>query len=102
LVASGVDFRHDIRPLNPSNGESFQQFSTRVQTAWQQYVKQHSNLDEHHLLITHGGVMRVILGMLLHIPMQHLGKLYIPHASWSRVSLLEGEPPVLWFMNRHG
>ena len=101
LIASGVDFRHDIRQLNPSNGESFHQFATRVQTAWQRYVAQYSQHEEHHLLLTHGGVMRVLLGLVLHIPPQHLGKLHIPHAAWSRVSFIAGEPPVLGVMNRH-
>jgi len=100
LIRQGIDFRLDICQLAPPHGESFTNFSNRVLTTWQAYIMQHIQQGGHHLLISHGGVIRVILGLILNIPTQHLGKLYIPHAAWSRVTWVEGEPPVLWFMNR--
>ncbi|MDQ6988773.1 MAG: histidine phosphatase family protein [Mariprofundaceae bacterium] len=101
LRLKGVDLRGAMQPLLPPDGESWAVFSARVLQAWQDYVQQHLQQGGHHLLLSHGGVMRVILAAVLHIPDAHVGKLYIPHATWSRVTCVEGEPPVLWFMNRH-
>ncbi len=101
LLANEPGFQPNLNQLNPPNGESFTTFSQRVLSTWQAYVNKHLTAGGHHLLITHGGVMRVLLGGILHIPENQLSRLYIPHATWSRVTLVQGEPPVLWFMNRH-
>ena len=86
--------------LNPPDGESFTAFSRRVKQCWENYLEKHLAEGGHHLLITHGGVIRVILGMILHIPDTQLQRLFIPHASWSRISLVRGEQPMVWFINR--
>lgn len=101
LFAQEKTFQRDISKLNPPNGESFDVFSPRVRMAWNNYIQQHQQTGGHHLMVTHGGVIRVLLGMVLHIPDQHLNNLFIPHAAWSRISLVDGEPPILWFMNHH-
>ena len=101
LLQQGHNFHDNISHLSPPNGETYAVFSHRIQKTWHTYVQQHLKQGGHHLLITHGGVIRVILGMILHIPTEQLGTLYIPHATWSRITLVEGERPILWFMNRH-
>ncbi|MDX8388143.1 MAG: histidine phosphatase family protein [Ghiorsea sp.] len=101
LLAQKNSFQPNLNQLNPPNGESFENFSERVLTTWDKYTKNHITQGGHHLMISHGGVMRVILGKILHIPDEQLSRLYIPHASWSRITLVEGEEPMLWFMNQH-
>jgi len=100
LIEQKNGFQHDASKLFPPNGESFAVFASRVRQTWENYIHQHIQQGGHHLLVTHGGVMRVLIGAALHIPEQHLGSLFIPHASWSRISFVQGEKPMLWFMNR--
>ncbi|MDQ7004470.1 MAG: histidine phosphatase family protein [Ghiorsea sp.] len=99
VLQQAPHFRLDVSQLEAPHGETFQYFHQRVEQAWQAYIQQHINVGGHHLLITHGGVIRVLLGLALHIPQSKLASLYIPHATWSRISFVQGHPPVLWFMN---
>ena len=90
-------FWHSPVGIQPPEGEPFDLFAQRVIQSWEQW------LDEHHgskrLLIAHGGVIRVLLAHLLKMPMDALWRLHLPYASWSRVSLLQGEQPRLLFIN---
>lgn len=83
------EFRQDMARLVPPNGEDFISFKDRVLAAWQQL----SVLPDgsHVLLITHGGVLRVILPTVLGMPLNRSQPLHIPFASLSRVSLQVGE-----------
>ncbi|MCF6208630.1 MAG: histidine phosphatase family protein [Ghiorsea sp.] len=101
LIQQHPNFRTNISQLNPEQGESFLSFQQRVLSAWQAYIERHIIDGGHHLLITHGGVIRLLLGQDLHIPDEHLSSLYIPHAAWSRITFVQGESPMLWFMNHH-
>jgi len=101
LLKQEPNFRLDVSQLSAPNGESFVDFHTRVTTAWQQYIDTHLEQGGHHLLIAHGGVIRVLLGDALQVPMANLANLYVPHAAWSRISFVAKQPPMLWFMNYH-
>ena len=101
LIQQEPNFRQDISQLKPPNGETFTDFEQRVSTTWHDYISQHLEQGGHHLLVTHGGVIRLLLGQVLHIPKQYLSSLYIPHAAWSRITFVQGESPMLWFMNHH-
>ncbi len=76
-------FRKDITALAPPNGEDFMSFKTRILDAWQGL----SNLKEstHILIVTHGGVMRVILPTVLRMPLNRSFPLHIPFACLSRI-----------------
>ncbi len=84
--------------IQPPDGELFDTFSERVIDCWHAWVK--SNIGNHRLLVTHGGVIRVLLAHLLDMPMAALWRLHVPYASWSRVSLLDGHQSRLLWMNR--
>ena len=101
LLKQEPNFRLDVSQLNPPNGEIFIDFHARVISAWQQYIDSHLEQGGHHLMIAHGGVIRVLLGHALQMPMSYLGNLYVPHAAWSRISFTSNQPPMLWFMNYH-
>jgi alpha-ribazole phosphatase len=78
-------FRQDMTALMPPNGEDYVTFSERVLEAWQQI---HALDDGSHvLLVTHGGVMRVILPTVLGIPLNKTSSLAIPFACLSRVEI---------------
>ncbi len=93
-------FREDITAFAPPNGETFIDFRDRVLSAWN--ALQECEDGEHILLVTHGGVLRVILPMVLGMPMNRSFPLYIPFACFSRVSIdiREGKmQPALIFHN---
>lgn len=78
-------FRQDMTALAPPGGEDFMSFRDRVLRAWDGILA----LPEpsHVLLVTHGGVMRVILPTVLGIPLNHTGVLHIPFACLSRIEV---------------
>ncbi len=79
------EFRQDMSRLVPPNGEDFISFKDRVLQAWQNL----SALPDgsHVLLVTHGGVLRVILPTVLGMPLNRSQPLHIPFASFSRIRL---------------
>ena len=77
------DFRQDITALVPPNGENFMSFKTRVLAAWQQ-VRELREAN-HVLVVTHGGVMRVVLPSVLGMPLNRSFPLHIPFACLSRI-----------------
>jgi len=74
-------------PVNhtPPNGEALIDFQCRVGAAWQQLLKQHHG--KHTLLITHGGVIRIILAQLLQMPLRPLSFLAVPHGCLSQIKV---------------
>lgn len=91
-------FRESPVGIHPPEGEAFDMFSIRVIESWQSWVSGASG--EHRLLVAHGGVIRVLLSHLLNMPLPAIWRLHLPYASWSRVSLLEGQQPRVLFINR--
>ncbi len=74
-----------LDPVNntPPNGEDFTQFQARILQAWQQLIERFQG--EKILLISHAGVIRVILAYLLAIDIEHSFKLKIGYACVSHV-----------------
>ena len=72
-------------PFNFSvpNGEHFDNFQQRIVEAWQASLKTHKG--KRILLITHAGVIRVILAYILGIETQHSFRLKIAHACLSSI-----------------
>jgi broad specificity phosphatase PhoE len=79
------EFRKDLSKLAPPNGEDYLSFKDRILTAWQEISELEGG--SHVLLVTHGGVMRVILPTILGMPLNRSSPLIIPFACFSRVSL---------------
>lgn len=88
---------------NPPNGESFQQFSQRIHTAWGSLLSQYSG--KHILLVCHGGVIRALLAHVMQTPLTALSRIEVPYACLSRVKVYyqqDQEPwPQLVFHNHH-
>jgi len=78
-------FRKDMTALQPPNGEAFTGFRDRVLDAWERILNRPDG--SRILLITHGGVMRVVLPTVLGIPLNRTGVLEIPFACLSRVKI---------------
>jgi len=79
--------RHMHDPLNnpPPNGESLMDFSIRVINAW--HLLQNNLIDKHVLIVTHGGVIRIILHHILQTPLNMVMRIAVPYANLSRISI---------------
>ncbi|HJN96961.1 MAG: histidine phosphatase family protein [Gammaproteobacteria bacterium] len=82
-------FRDDLSALAPPNGEDYLSFKQRVLDAWQAVADKPDG--SHLLVVTHGGVLRVILPTVLGMPLNRSFPLFIPFACFSRISLQEVE-----------
>ena len=78
-------FRQDPAALAPPNGEDFLSFKARILTAWQAIGDRQGS--SHVLVVTHGGVMRVVLPWVLGMPLNRSFPLDIPFACLSRIKL---------------
>lgn len=79
------EFRKDVSRLLPPNGEPFLTFRDRVLTAWSEIADLPDG--SHVLIVTHGGVLRVVLPTVLGMPLNRSYPLHIPFASFSRIAL---------------
>lgn len=85
-------FRTDLSALAPPNGERYVDFRDRIVRAWDSLA--HYPADSHVLLVTHGGVLRVILPLVLGMPFNASAPLHIPFASFSRLRIrFSGDSP---------
>jgi alpha-ribazole phosphatase len=87
-------FWADPSSYDPPDSEPFTAFHQRVLTAWQQVLDAEGSRL---LVLTHGGVIRVILGALLGIPAERLILLEVPPACRSRlrVPISDGLPSLV-------
>jgi len=81
-------FWADPSAYDPPGSEPFVDFRRRVIAGWQRALDGGGN---HLLLITHGGVIRVIIGELLGIPNERLILLEVPPACCSRLRVPVGD-----------
>ena len=90
-------FQHNPAGLSPPNGEAFDAFRQRVISAFNTWLDTSSG--EHRLLITHAGVMRILLAEQLGLTPDNLYRIALPPAASFQVSLLAGHPPCLLNLN---
>lgn len=74
------------------DGESPKDFYERVKTAWEQFTVCLSEKDENSILVTHGGVINVIMSLVHCVPYSNKDKpRKIPHATLIALALVNGE-----------
>lgn len=80
-------------PLNypPPNGEHLLNFETRVLSAW--YAIQQQFGGKRILLVTHGGVIRIIIRHILQLSFGRMLELEIGHASINQIQISPGQSP---------
>lgn len=82
-AAQFKEFRSDLSKLAPPNGEDYLTFRDRILKAWQSIAELPDG--SHVLIVTHGGVLRVVLPTVLGMPLNRSYPLLIPFACFSRV-----------------
>ncbi len=90
-------FQRNPAGLAPPNGEAFDTFCQRVMNAFNGWAN--ASNGGHRLLITHAGVMRVLLADHLGLSPGNLYRIALPPAASFQVSLLAGHPPCLLNLN---
>lgn len=70
----------------PPNGELATVFAARVHQCFANIIQQYNG--QHLLMVTHGGVIRVLLAHCLSMSLLHLGRFDIPYACLSRVQII--------------
>lgn len=78
-------FRKDLSALAPPNGENYLTFKGRILQAYDLLSQEID--DSHILVVTHGGVLRVVLPNILGMPFNKSFPLHIPFASFSRIKI---------------
>lgn len=76
-------------------GEDYPDFEARVAEAWAGLLE--TARGGHWLLVTHGGVQRAILRLLLGFPVERLFGIHVPYACLTRIGKDDGGPPRLIF-----
>ncbi len=93
------DFHNNPVNHTPPNGEPFVDFRQRVKSAWDKCTSSHQ--DQHILIITHAGVIRVLFTMLLGIPYKQSFQIKIPHACLSRFTCFHTDDSNFIQLNFH-
>jgi len=78
-------------PVNvtPPQGEALLDFEKKITIAWNEILNQYSG--QHILLLSHAGVMRIILCHILGMPLTELFKLDVALAKASRIEVIHDE-----------
>ncbi|WP_367154630.1 histidine phosphatase family protein [Methylomonas sp. HYX-M1] len=91
LTAEAIEHRYpkaleayyrDFMNASPPEGETYKQFSTRVNIAWYQLTAAY--FGQSVLLITHAGVIRALFSLLMGISPENSFRIEVPHASLTR------------------
>lgn len=88
------DFWQNPRHVTPPSGESFLTFESRVLSWWQEYLNALSSNNDKTLIVTHAGVIKVIIANVLQVKNSSdlINKLKINYASPIQLSIvIEGE-----------
>lgn len=95
LMATDADalqqFWTDPVKYTPPDAESLTHFSTRVLLSWRDIVNRYSNQKV--LLVTHGGVIRVLLCHIQQSPIKNLLEFEVKHAALQRIHVELAQKP---------
>ena len=86
--------------ITPPEGEDFHDFQARVLKSLKQIIQ--DNKGKKVLLITHSGVIRVILMHALGMHCENMFRLNVEHASFSRLHLYHDDLSESWSLIQHG
>lgn len=90
----------DPAELRPPSGEPFPAFKKRVLKGWGQLIRKHKG--QQILLVTHPGVLRVLLSDVLGISSEHFFSLNVEHGTLSRIRIVHDEGGTWASLMSHG
>ncbi len=80
---------HDPSMNTPPNGEPIGDVLARVIQFYSELLRNHKS--KHILVVTHGGIIRVMLAHILNMPMSCVNRFDVPYASLSRFAVYHSE-----------
>lgn len=80
-----MNFYRDPEKYRPQDAEILSDFQSRVINAWNELIKEYT--DKHILLITHAGVMRMVLRQILNMPLESMYRIQVPNAGITRIQI---------------
>jgi len=86
--------------VTPPNGEDFHDFQARILKSLKKLVS--DNKGDRILLVTHAGVIRVILMFVLGMQEDNLFRLNVDNASFSRIHIYHDKQGDSWSLIKHG
>lgn len=89
-----AQYARDPSRFTPPNGEPMADFQQRVKSVWEDV--QHRYQGQHVLLVCHGGVFRILLGLLLQMPLSAVVRFDVPYACFSRIKIYHSEGHAPW------
>lgn len=75
----------DPTSATPAGGEPLTDVAARVTACFEQLIREYRG--QHFLLVTHGGVIRVLLSQILGMPLSCAGRIHVPYAALSTVAI---------------
>lgn len=87
-------FWRDAVNHSPPQAESLPDFQRRIAAAWRQLLAAHEG--QQLVLVTHGGVIRMILAELLAMPLRPLSHLHVPHGCLSLLRYFHAPDQPVW------
>lgn len=89
-----AQYARDPSSFTPPNAEPMSEFQQRVKSVWESVQVDYSG--QHLLLVCHGGVFRVLLGLLLQMPLSAMVRFDVPYACFSRVKIYHSDEHPPW------
>lgn len=86
--------------ITPPEGEDYHEFQARVLKAFKQLVQDYQGKKI--LLVTHAGVIRIILMYILGMPEENLFRLNVDYGSFSRIHAYHDSTGDSWSLIQHG
>lgn len=90
----------DPADLRPPGGEPFPAFKKRVLKGWGQLIRKHKG--QQILLVTHPGVLRILLSDVLGVPSDRFFSLSVEHGTLSRIRIVHDEGGMWACLMSHG
>ena len=94
-------YRRAPYSVPPPGAEPLAEFQARVDAAWTDLCRQYHD-GEHVVVVAHAGVIRAIVVGVLGMPPQHLFRLRVDYAHWTRIRLDADGTAQLLFHNCGG
>jgi alpha-ribazole phosphatase/probable phosphoglycerate mutase len=95
-----TDFWRDPITHPPPGGESLVGCKARIGAAWEGLSKRYTG--QHVLVVSHGGVIRVVLAHILEMPLARIWRLEVPYVNFSRIRIYGSDAMAEPMLASHG
>jgi len=80
VARDGIVYKDFLQWINALDGEDYESYANRVKEFFLEYVP--SLKKENILVVTHAGVIRVFIGIILNLSLEEVFSISIPYASY--------------------